>query len=242
MESHGGKITYTQHVAPSSLLPLTSTLKMSNSEPQGCLTAILSFFGVRLGNSSEGSIQLPYRQRDDFLSPAELSFYRVLILILDGKYLVCPKVNLADIFFVVRPDENRSYRNKIDRKHVDFLLCDPASILPILGVELDDSSHARRDRQDRDHFVDQVFEATGLPLLRVRATATYNRQNVSDLGRQAIAGRAAPAMAITPQNGTPVCPKCGTPMVLRKSQRGDENGREFWGCANYPRCREIVRA
>ena len=57
---------------------------------------------------------------------------------LDGSHIVCPKVNLADIFFVARPNENQSYRNKIDRKHVDFLLLDPTTMKPVMGVELDD--------------------------------------------------------------------------------------------------------
>jgi hypothetical protein len=112
---------------------------------------------------------------------------------------------------------------------------------PLLGVELDDASHARRDRQDRDQFVDQVFEAAGLPLLRVRAAAGYSPQNVADLVRQAIAGRAISDKTVAHQAGTPTCPKCGTSMVLRKAKKGDQKGGEFWGCKNYPKCREIVQ-
>jgi hypothetical protein len=213
---------------------------MPDSEPQGCLTAILKLFGIRLAAGSGRPEQLPYRQRDDFLSAAELSFYRVLVMALDGSHLVCPKVNLADIFFVARPKENQSYRNKIDRKHVDFLLCDPATMKPIMGVELDDASHARRDRQDRDEFVDQVFEAAGLPLLRVRAAASYSPQSIADLVRQAVSDRAITDKAVAKNAGTPICPKCGTQMVIRKAKRGDQKGEEFWGCKNYPKCREIV--
>jgi predicted RNA-binding Zn-ribbon protein involved in translation (DUF1610 family) len=33
------------------------------------------------------------------------------------------------------------------------------------------------------------------------------------------------------------CPKCGSEMVLRTTKRGDNKGREFWGCSNYPKCR-----
>ena len=216
------------------------TFKMPDSEPQGCLTAILKLFGIRLAAGSGRPEQLPYRQRDDFLSAAELSFYRVLVMALDGSHLVCPKVNLADIFFVARPNENQSYRNKIDRKHVDFLLCDSTTMKPVVGVELDDSSHARRDRQDRDEFVDQVFKAAGLPLLHVRAAASYSPQHIADLVRQAISGRGIPDKAVANQADTPTCPKCGTPMVLRTAKKGDQNGREFWGCMNYPKCRETV--
>jgi hypothetical protein len=37
----------------------------------------------------------------------------------------------------------------------------------------------------------------------------------------------------------PFCPKCGVPMVLRTAQRGQQAGEKFYGCPNYPRCREI---
>ena len=150
---------------------------MANTKPQGCLVAILGLIGFRLTGPT-ASEHLPYRQRDDFLSAAEVSFYRVLLMGLNGSFVICPKVNLADIFFVARPHENQSYRNKIDRKHVDFLLCDPSTLKPIVGVELDDVSHSRPDRQDRDRFVDQVFEVAGLPLLHVPAASGYNPQSV----------------------------------------------------------------
>lgn len=38
----------------------------------------------------------------------------------------------------------------------------------------------------------------------------------------------------------PACPKCGTPMVLRISTRGDTKGNRFWGCPSYPKCRSII--
>lgn len=34
----------------------------------------------------------------------------------------------------------------------------------------------------------------------------------------------------------PLCPKCGTPMLKRTQTRGQMQGREFWGCSNYPKC------
>jgi ribosomal protein L37AE/L43A len=200
----------------------------------------LKQFGIRLPAGSGRPEQLPYRQRDDFPSAAELPFYRVLMLALDGSHLVCPKVNSGDIFFVARPNENLSFRNKIDRKHVDSLLCDPATMKPIMGVEMDDENHARRDRQDRDEFVAQVFEAAGLPLLHVRAAASYSPQNIADLVRRAISGRAIPEKVIANQADTPTCPKCGTPMVLRTAKKGNQKGEDFWGCKNHPQCRETA--
>lgn len=36
---------------------------------------------------------------------------------------------------------------------------------------------------------------------------------------------------------TPTCPSCSLKMISRKSTR---EGRKFWGCRNYPRCKQIV--
>lgn len=137
----------------------------------GCLGMLLALFGIT--PAPQGTGPLPYRLRDDFLSPAEANFYRVLCQAVGHQVLVCPKVNLADIFYVTRPNENRAAMNRIDRKHVDFLLCDSQTLRPVLGLELDDSSHQRASRQERDRLVDSVFEVAGLPLGHVRVQAHY---------------------------------------------------------------------
>ena len=37
-----------------------------------------------------------------------------------------------------------------------------------------------------------------------------------------------------------LCPKCGGQMVMREVKKGDNAGKQFWGCSNYPRCRGII--
>lgn len=34
----------------------------------------------------------------------------------------------------------------------------------------------------------------------------------------------------------PKCPKCGKPMLKRMQKKGVQQGREFWGCSDYPHC------
>lgn len=223
---------------------------MTDSEPKGCLAALLGLFGIELrepdGPDRLVGGELPYRLRDDFLSPAEFSFYRVLLTAVASRATVCPKVNLADLFFVVRPNENQGFRNKIDRKHVDFLVCSPATMKPLCGIELDDASHARRDRQERDEFVDQVFEVAGLPLVRVPAQSAYSpnvlasmlERHLSTAATSRPTGMPVPALFAT--GGPPICPKCGVPMVQRMAKKGPNAGQSFFGCLNYPRCREMA--
>ncbi len=219
------------------------------SENQGCLAFIARLFGGRAGEPGA----LPYRLRDDFLSPAELAFFRVLSTAVTGRATILAKVNLADIFFVARPHENVGYRNRISRKHVDFLLCDGRSMRPLVGIELDDASHQRPHRQDRDRFVDQVFEVAGLPLLRVALRSSYSVTELAALlmphlggGEVTAAGAvevADDAQVVRADAGQPpICPKCGVPMVVRTAGRGERRGERFYGCPNYPRCREIRAA
>lgn len=45
---------------------------------------------------------------------------------------------------------------------------------------------------------------------------------------------------IAEKSNQTLCPKCGSPMVLREVKKGDNSGKQFWGCSQYPRCRGII--
>ena len=106
-------------------------------------------------------------------SPSRAIVYGFLTEGVAGLYVVCPKVNVADLLYVTRLRENRGYFNKIQQKHVDFVLCEPGPMRPVAVVELDDTSHQRRDRQERDELLDQVFQAAGLPIIHFAARSGY---------------------------------------------------------------------
>lgn len=196
--------------------------------------------------------RLPYRVRDDFLSRAEASFYRVLVNALGDRVVVLTKVNLADVFFVMTPAERMRYRAKINRKHVDFLICQSGTMTPLLGIELDDFSHQRQDRQARDAFVDHVFESAALPLMRVPVKYAYNtkllqEQVLADIVERvrSLKGQTTeasdPTAEPSPRPGyEPRCPRCDLPMVKRQVWRGPHEGRWLYGCRNYPACREVI--
>lgn len=212
---------------------------MTSSDNPGCLAALLNLLrGERKAES------FPYRLRDDLLSPAELSFYHVLSSAAGSKAAICVKIGMADVLYVSRPHENAGYRNRIDRKHIDFLLCDPATMKPLLAVELDDASHQRRDRQARDAFVEKAFQAAGLPLLRIPVRRQYDPREVAAQVEPFLTGQAAtpapePGAGSESEVPVPLCPKCGISMVLRTSTRGRHVGERFYGCPNYPGCREM---
>ncbi|NMB54557.1 MAG: DUF2726 domain-containing protein [Leptolinea sp.] len=229
---------------------------------------------------------MPFRLRDDFLSTAEHSFFQVLRSMMGIYFIICPKVSLSDVFFIINPDKNMSAYNRINHKHVDFLICDSQTMRPRFAIELDDKSHDRLDRVERDAFVDELFETAQLPLVHIPVRSTYNTNELGALFRTVLSGTQKPenvnplseqvtnpssdntlstaTMVNKPivgskgsvtgsyssqisevksgsENHTPVCPKCGQPMVLRTAGEGPNKGNRFWGCVNFPKYKVIMK-
>ena len=147
---------------------------MPANDPPGCLSAILRLFGSVPVAEAE-TAEFPYQREDSLLTEAERSFFGVLQQVAGAQFLIFAKVRLADLVSVRRGAKSwQSHFSRIKSKHIDFVLCDPQAVRPILAIELDDSSHGRSDRRARDDFVDAALAAAGLPLLRVVASSQYN--------------------------------------------------------------------
>ncbi len=199
------------------------------------------------------NVTLPYKKRDDFLSASELSFYRILSTFLENKATICPKVAVKEIVFIgngVGKDYMKFF-NYIAKKHVDFVLCDARTMQVICAVELDDKSHQREARKQRDAFIDRVFTTSQIPLFHIKAQSGYTKEEFKEilncfLPEEPTKLDIADAIAIKTktfqeETNSPICPKCSIPMVKRKATRGANAGKEFYGCPNYPKCREITQ-
>ncbi len=205
----------------------------------------IDFISDLLFEKEETSSQTeyPYYLVDEFASPAELNFFFNLKAVVGDSAQIFSKVKLSDLFFAKTGDygKNRSYTNRIDRKHVDFLLCNPITLKPILGIELDDKSHQRADRQERDDFVNRVFEAAKLPLIHISVQRGYSQSELKTKLSTYVSGAQIKSEQLEPvQDTSPHCPKCGSEMILRTAKRGDNQGGKFWGCSKYPECRGIL--
>lgn len=131
--------------------------------------------GLRRGN------QYPYERQKRFLSAAERSFYGVLCRVVRDDQVVLAKVRLADLVRVdplVRRKEFWRHFNRIAGKHLDFVVCDRATMEPVYCVELDDKSHQERRRRDRDALVDGVMRAAELRMVRVPCRQAYGLEDV----------------------------------------------------------------
>ncbi len=112
-------------------------------------------------------------QKASLLTERERNFYETIRLIADKhNFNVLTKIRLADIVTVSDDIEYKSSAwysefNKISRKHIDFALADKHNLDIKLLIEIDDRTHQREDRIERDEFVDSVFKQANIPILHL---------------------------------------------------------------------------
>lgn len=185
--------------------------------------------------------RLPYRLRETFLSTPELALLRVLQNMVRGHYVVCPKVSLNDVFYIVRPNENVHFFNKFFRKHVDFLLCEPDKLQPAIGVELV-KPITRNETREADQFMEDLFLSAGLPLVHVPSSDHYSEDDLAELFKLAImkVKETGALRASAKTDSVPMCPVCGKMMVLRIHRNGPYKGKKYYGCMDSPKCNGLV--
>jgi len=204
---------------------------------------------------------LDFEKRGPLFTPAERSFLGVLDQALDSRYRVFGKVRLGDI---VKPakgltnSKRATAQNRINQKHLDFVVCTAADLAVVGVVELDDKSHEQSERAGRDEFVDQVLAGAKIPVLHFPVKKGYELQEVraklAEVFKLGVTSPIALAEAATVQlivtknaesteiteNIEPICPKCAADMVKRQAKNGPRAGELFWACSTYPKCRQVV--
>jgi len=123
------------------------------------------------------------------VTAAERSFLGRLDSVLPPDIRVFTKVRLADIFSVENTKDRVGWRsafNRIQSKHVDFILCRSDDLSPLAAIELDDKSHARSDRQERDEFLDDLFAKSEIRLLRIKAQRSYDTSELAQKLNEAL--------------------------------------------------------
>ncbi|MFN8381989.1 MAG: DUF2726 domain-containing protein [Anaerolineales bacterium] len=185
--------------------------------------------------------RLPYRLREPFLTSTELALFRVLTEMMGNRYVICPKVSLNDVFYILRPNENVHFFNKFFRKHVDFLLCDSRTFAPSFGVEIV-KPIAKETAREADKFMDELFTDAGIPLVHISSSEKYDASDIIALFQLAVAkiGGTSSLRIDLPSDTVPNCPVCGKMMVLRIHRNGENSGKKYYGCMDSPRCAGVV--
>ncbi len=152
---------------------------MGQKTNRGCLGFFVGLFGTPAEpKAASASARVELKRK--FLSDAEVSFFHVLQTVVGERGHIFAQVSLGQLLYAAADSRSAqaSARNRYDRKTVDFLICDPKTLRPLVAIELDDSTHNRPNRQTRDEQVDELLKSAGLPLVRVKARRTYNTREL----------------------------------------------------------------
>jgi hypothetical protein len=113
------------------------------------------------------------------------------------------------------------------------------SMKPLCGIELDDISHTSKKSHERDLFVEKVYRDANFELIRISSKSGYTNKEI-ETALTGVFNRSKDIPVIKNSIENILCPKCSAPMVLRKATKGQNAGKEFYGCPNYPQCKEII--
>ena len=124
-----------------------------------------------------------YQGRVALFTAAELAFYDKLKTAIGDSYQIFGKVRLAD---VIEPKKGLGKSTRqcaldgIASKNLDFVLTLPGSLNIACVIELDNSSHRKPDRVERDDFVESALARADVPLIRFQAQPMYSVDEIKD--------------------------------------------------------------
>lgn len=131
-------------------------------------------------NNVEINYKQYYRPKRYLITLNELNFYKVLLEVAkELNLIVFAQVSLYNILQTKKNldySTNAKYFNKIASKSIDFVLADPKDCKIKLCIELDDSTHNKVKRQERDKFINELFKNLEIDLLRFHVYDIYFKE------------------------------------------------------------------
>lgn len=123
-----------------------------------------------------------YELRSDFFNRSEFIFYQLLEENISKKFMIFSKTRIEDFIRVksgLWKNETWWLRSRIKSRHVDFLICNELGT-PRLAIEIDGGSHNNPNRQERDNFLDRIYNEVGLEVIHIRVGENFE-QRVRDI-------------------------------------------------------------
>ncbi|MBM7072908.1 NERD domain-containing protein [Shewanella sp. 202IG2-18] len=134
-------------------------------------------------------------------------------------------------------------------KHVKTL----QSCLGIVGDNVFSVIIFIRDSHFKTEMPDNVqYARGGIEYIKSKTSELLTESEISSCLERIESGRLQPSFKTNSEHkkhvkeimkqkvSTKTCSKCGSEMVRRKANKGMNAGNEFWGCASFPKCRNVV--
>ncbi len=181
-----------------------------------------------------------YARRESLFTAAEFRFLQVLRKALPSELEIFAKVRVADVLQPVQGLDPKAWRaafNRITGKHLDFVLCDRESGHLVCAIELNDRSHERKERRERDEMITSACAGAGFPLLMIPVARDYDPESLRATLLEAIGKHPYPPLPADKLATGPSCPRCGGALEPRMARRGSRAGSAFLACERFPACR-----
>jgi len=127
------------------------------------------------GDFQKKNVSVPHKKHNTLCSKAESTFHKTLLDILPSDCIVHCQVSMMALVQPVNFKDN----SKTWAKRVDFVITDRDTKV-IAVIELDDSSHRQKKRQERDLYVNAAF-AGHHKLLRFEAMGSYDPISIASV-------------------------------------------------------------
>lgn len=139
------------------------------------IVAIYANSRRKIGRVDKSAVEYHYTRKQFIMTKTENEFYHALQQAIGTSYMIYPQAHL-DTFLdhKVKGQDWRAALSKIQRKSVDFLICNREYYNPLVAIELDDASHENEDRRARDEKVEAICREAEMPLVRLRWQHEYN--------------------------------------------------------------------
>ncbi|NCU34163.1 DUF2726 domain-containing protein [Candidatus Saccharibacteria bacterium] len=142
--------------------------------------AVLARFIKNLNPLEEyGPANYKYSAKKYIMTSAESECLKRLERICGEKYYIFPQIQLSSLLnHKIKGQNWQAALSRVQRKTVDFVLAEKTTMQTAYAIELDDRTHDRTDRVNRDSFVNQALNGSRIPLVRLR---NINRMTDSDI-------------------------------------------------------------
>jgi len=120
---------------------------------------ILRLFGITL-EDDVNTREVTIYEMKPFMSQYERKFYNILKT-LENEYTIIPQLNLAS---VIKKKNNNRYYTELFR-NIDFAIFDKNMNKLLLLIEINDNTHKKYKRKDRDLKVKKICNDVNIKLL-----------------------------------------------------------------------------
>lgn len=115
-----------------------------------------------------------YKMKENFLTSNELVIYKVLKkLAYELKLTLLAQVSLKEIIEINNRRNSQQLFNRIMAKTIDFVLYNEEKNIIECCIELDDETHKKEERKERDKFLDEMLEGI-VKLVHIKREQYYD--------------------------------------------------------------------